>query len=81
MEAKKDLIQSKSLVTVAIALYSASADERDTVVCFLVLQEMGDPPKEMKYPLMDFLVKGHAPQSESQNATICKSELLRKRIP
>ena len=48
MEARKDLIRSKSLVTVAIALYSASAEERDTVVCFLVLQETGDPPKEIK---------------------------------
>jgi len=48
MEARKDLIQSKSLVTVAMALYSASAEDRDTVVCFLVLQDIGDPPKEMK---------------------------------
>ena len=36
MEARKDLIQIKSLVTVAMALYSASAKERDTIVCFLV---------------------------------------------
>ncbi|PKI26189.1 hypothetical protein CRG98_049122, partial [Punica granatum] len=28
-----------------MALYSASADDLDTVVCFLVFQEMGLPPK------------------------------------
>ena len=81
MEAKNDLIHSKSLVTVAMALYSASAEERDTVVCFLVRQDMGDPPNEIKYPLRDFLVRGHAPQSESQNATIFKYGSLCKRIP
>jgi len=81
MEAKNDLIHSKSLVTVAMALYSASAEERDIVVCFLVLQDIGDPPNEIKHPVRDFLVRGHAPQSGSQNATIFKFESLRKRIP
>jgi len=43
MEVKKDLIHIKPLVTVAIALYYASADERHTVVCFFVFQETRDP--------------------------------------
>ena len=50
MEAKKDLIHIKSLMTVAIALYSASANEQDTVVCFFVFQETGDPPKVTTNP-------------------------------
>lgn len=28
----------------AIARYSASADDNETVGCFLVFQEMGEPP-------------------------------------
>jgi len=30
------------------ALFSAFADERDTMVCFFVLEEIGDPPRVTK---------------------------------
>ena len=46
--------------------YSVSADERETVACFLVFHEIGAPPRVTKYPVKDLLVTGHAPQSESQ---------------
>ena len=48
MEAKNDLIHIRSLVTVAIARYSASAEERDSVVCFFVLHYTGEPPNVTK---------------------------------
>ncbi len=49
-----------------MALYSACTEDRDIVVCFLVFQEMGLPPKVMKYSMMDRRVMGHAAQLESQ---------------
>ena len=58
--------QRISLTVAAIALYSASAEERDTTDCFFVRQEMGAPPNEMKYPVQDRLVMEHPPQSASQ---------------
>ena len=48
MEAKKDLTQSKSLVTAVIARYSASVEEWDMVVYFFVLHEMGELPNVTK---------------------------------
>jgi len=48
MEAEKDLIQIRSLTTVAIAWYSALAKEQDTVVYFFVLHDMGNSPNVTK---------------------------------
>ena len=48
-----------SQTTTAIALYSASADDLDIVVCFLDFQDINDSPKKMQYPVTDFLVSGH----------------------
>ena len=62
-----------------MALYSALAEERDVVVCFLVREDIGDPLNVIKYPIRNFLV--NAPQSESQNATIFRSESLRRKTP
>jgi len=64
--AKKDFIQTISLVTVAIALYLASANERDTMPCFFVFYAIGDPPSVIRNLINDDLVRGQAPQSESQ---------------
>lgn len=64
-----------------MALYSASADDTETVACFLVFQETGELPSMMKYPVNDHLEKGHPPQSESQNPYSCKLFLVDRRMP
>jgi len=43
-EAKNVFSRTSSLVIVAIDRYSASADDLETVDCFLVFQETGEPP-------------------------------------
>ena len=48
IEAKNELTQMRSLVTIAISRYSALVEECDTIVCFYVLYEMGDPPNVTK---------------------------------
>ena len=62
-EANNAINQVNSLVVTAIDRYSASALERETVGCFFVFQETGDPPSVTKHPVRDRLVKGQAPQS------------------
>lgn len=37
-------IHNISITVSAIALYSASVEERDTTCCFSVFQEIGEPP-------------------------------------
>ena len=48
--------QDSSIFTALIDLYSASAEGRATVGCFLDFKEIGLPPSMMKYPLTDLLV-------------------------
>ena len=60
-------IHTSSLGAIAIALYSASVDDRDTMACFLVFHEIGDPPRVINYSVNDLRDSGHAPQLESQN--------------
>ncbi|XP_060965284.1 uncharacterized protein LOC115719959 [Cannabis sativa] len=55
--------QANSKAVLAMALYFASADDRDTVCCFLDFQEMSEFPRNMQYPDMDLLVSKQAPQS------------------
>jgi len=50
----------------AIALYSASALERDTS-CFLLLQVTRFPPTKVKYPVIDFLSSRLLAYPESEN--------------
>jgi len=45
-------------VVVAIARYSTSAEEGETVCCFLVFQEMGECPKNTNQPVVKRLVRG-----------------------
>ena len=65
----------------AIALYSTSADERDTTVYFFDLHNIKDSPKKMQKPVMDLLVSGHPAQSESQKPFNCKSVADGKNSP
>lgn len=70
-----------SLVVVAMARYSASAEERDTTVCFFDLQEIGDDPRKMIYPVVDRRVVGHPAQSASQYACKDKELFAGSKIP
>ena len=59
------LTHFSSRLTSCIARYSTSADEHETVSCFLVCHEIGEEPSCMIHPVSDRLVRGHAAQSES----------------
>jgi hypothetical protein len=50
------------------AIYYASAEERDTVVCFFVFQDIGELPISIQYPVTERRVSLHRAQSASQNA-------------
>jgi len=43
-----------------MALYSASEDDLEMVLCFLLFQLIGDLPKRITYPVVDLLENGHA---------------------
>lgn len=62
-------------------LYSASAEERATVCCFLVFQDMGEWPKNTNQPVRDYRVSEHAAQSESHHPARDNSLSERKRYP
>lgn len=61
--------------------YSASAKDRATVLCFLVLQLTNVEPRKTQNPVRDFLVSGHEAQPASQYTTGCKALLTRKNNP
>lgn len=49
-----------------MTLYSASADDRETVDCFLAFQDIKEVPNVTQYPVSDWRVVGQAPQSASE---------------
>lgn len=49
-----------------MARYSASAEETETVICFLVFQDTEDVPRITMYALSDRHARGQALQLESQ---------------
>lgn len=53
---------------VCIDLYSISADDMDTVCCFLDFQENNESPKNTKKPETGRRVSGQVAQSESEKA-------------
>jgi hypothetical protein len=48
--------QMSSQVAVDKALYSASDEDLDTVICFLAFHDIRDEPRKKQYPLVDLLV-------------------------
>ncbi|KNA20759.1 hypothetical protein SOVF_049300 [Spinacia oleracea] len=64
-----------------MALYSASALERATTVCFLDFQEIGDEPKRIQKPVVDLLDVGQLPQSLSQYAVSCADDDDASKMP
>uniref|UniRef100_K7LMX4 Cationic amino acid transporter C-terminal domain-containing protein n=1 Tax=Glycine max TaxID=3847 RepID=K7LMX4_SOYBN len=56
--------------------YSTSAEERDTVCCFLVFHEIEEHPSRTNHPIRDLRVKRHLVQSESHQSDSCRSQSL-----
>jgi hypothetical protein len=65
---RRDWSHITSATALAIDLYSASVLERDTVGCFLALQEIGLDPKNMACPPIDLQSSEHPTQSASEKA-------------
>ena len=61
-----------------MALYSASAEDLDMVVCFLDFQETKESPRKMQKPVVDLLESGQEAQLASKN---CIKEEAAKKIP
>jgi hypothetical protein len=68
-------------VAEAKALYSASEEDLETVICFLVLQEINELPKKKHWPEIDLLVSIHHAQSASESPCKVIEELLGKNKP
>ena len=66
MSFRSAAIQVISQAVKAIALYSASAVDRATTLCFLDFQEIGELPRRMQNPEVESLVAGQLAQSLSQ---------------
>ena len=69
------LSQSASHAAVHAALYSASVDERATVGCFLLSQDITPEASMKQYPVVDRLLSLSPAQSESQNPLSCPPEV------
>jgi hypothetical protein len=65
----------------AMALYSASAEDLETMDYFLERHEMRESPKKMQKPVTDLRVSEHPAQSESQNPLNCKELVEGKNNP
>lgn len=60
--------QTISLVVLAKARYSASAEDREVVDCFFDFQETNESPRKTQKPVTERLVSGQEAQSASQKA-------------
>ena len=59
--------RSQTIILLAedMDLYSASAEDLETVACFLHVQEMREEPRNIHQPVVNLLVSGHPAQSAS----------------
>lgn len=72
--------QTSLQVVEAKSLYTTSAEERE-MVCFFIFHDTGELPKNMQKPIIDFLVSGHEPQSESEKASNWREDEEEKNKP
>jgi hypothetical protein len=61
-------------------LYSASADDLETVCYFLDFHDIKESPKKIQKPVTDLLESGQLAQSESQKDFNCKDEFVGKKM-
>ena len=64
-----------------MALYSASADDLETVGCFFDLQDISESPRNTEYPVTLLLVSKHLAQSLSVKAFKVRSDLEESKMP
>ena len=64
----KRTTQATSAAAAAMARYSASADDLETVCCFLDFQVTGELPNNNTYPVTDLRESTQDAQSASENA-------------
>jgi hypothetical protein len=74
-------IHCSSQVAEAKALYSASEEDLEPVICFLVLQEIMELPKKKHWPEMDLHVSRQPAQSASEKPCKVREESLEKNKP
>jgi hypothetical protein len=65
----------------AMALYSASAEDLETMDYFLERQEMRESSQKIQKPITDLRVSEQPAQSESQNPLSCKEFVEGKNNP
>jgi hypothetical protein len=68
-------------VVVVMERYSASADDLETVTCFLFFHDISDLLKKIQYPVTGRLVKGHRVQFASQYAVKCSGPFKENNNP
>jgi hypothetical protein len=78
---RKDCSHVISAIVLAIALYSASVEDLDTVACFLELQDIRLEPKKTHNPPVDRLSSGQPAQSELEKACKLVDESFRIKSP
>ena len=81
MSLRKLINQTSSHIATAIALHSNSANDLETVCCFLDFQETKDSLIKTQYHAVYLWVSRHAAQSTSAKALICNSDLLENNKP
>jgi len=77
----KALSLVNSHVVMAIDRYSASAEERETMCCFLVFQDTGELPRKTIQPVSDRRVRGQPAQSASHHPCSRRSLSLLRNTP
>ena len=70
-----------SQVVIAMALYSASPEDLETIDCFLECQEMRESPRKTQNPVTDLRVSEQPAQLESQKALSCNGLVEGKNNP
>ena len=65
----------------AMDLYFDSAEDRDTVCCFLDFHETKESSRKTQNPVTDLLVSRKKAQSASAKSFKCKFDLLEKKRP
>ena len=67
--------QTIYFVVDAMARYSASVDDWETIDCFLLFQEIRESPKKIQNPVTDLRSVGSLPWSASEYARNSKEEV------
>lgn len=73
--------QMTSRTVVDSALYSDSAEEQDTVSCFVVFQKIGELPNCINQPVKDLRVIGQPEKSASHHTERSNGESDRSNMP